>query len=75
MGIEQIEQLANAVADRVIERLTARAGRKFFSIKEYASQTAISERTVARAIADGRLASSRVGRRVLIPADARIQSR
>ncbi len=62
-----IEQLADAVADRVFEKLSSRAERKFVSIKEYSQQTTISQRTIFRAIADGRLAAERVGRRVLIP--------
>lgn len=68
-----IGQIADAVADRVVERLTARAARRFVSIREYSESASISERTVHRAIAEGRLPVERVGRRVLIPADARIQ--
>jgi hypothetical protein len=70
-----IEQLADAVAERVAERLAQRAARKFVSIKEYSQANALSERTIHRAIAEERLATERVGRRVLIPADAKISPR
>lgn len=69
----EIEKLADAVASRILERLASSAERKFVSVKEFACRTSISERTVARAIADGRLDSSKVGSRVLIPADAVIK--
>jgi excisionase family DNA binding protein len=41
-----------------------------YTIKTAASVVGLSERTLATLISDGRLASVRVGRRRLIPADA-----
>lgn len=70
-----LSSLADAIADLVVERMATRISRKYVSIREYSQMAGLSERTVHRAIADGRLMSERVGRRVLIPADARIQNK
>jgi len=70
-----LEQLADAIADRVAAKLAARAERKYLSREEYAQIHGLGMRTIDRAIAEGRLTVERSGRRVMIPANAKIVDR
>jgi excisionase family DNA binding protein len=45
---------------------------KYIAPKTYAATHSLGERTVYRAIAEGRIDHQRCGRRVLIPVDAKI---
>jgi hypothetical protein len=65
--IEEIEALAEAIADKLASRQ-----RRHLSPKDYALANSLGERTVYRAIAEGRIEHQRAGRRVLIPVDAQI---
>lgn len=67
-----LSRLADAVAERVIQKMRDQAA--MVSRDEYARKWSIGVRTVDRAIAQGRLRVQRVGRRVLIPADADIRT-
>jgi hypothetical protein len=67
-----LDQLAEAIADRVAAKLAERAERKFVSREQYSQIHGLGMRTIDRAIADGRLVVERSGRRVMIPADAKI---
>ena len=70
-----LEQLAETIADLVAAKLAARAERKFLSREEYAQIHGLGMRTIDRAIAEGRLTVERSGRRVMIPANAKIVDR
>jgi excisionase family DNA binding protein len=70
-----LEQLADAIADRVYAKLAERAERKYLSREEYAQIHGLGMRTIDRAIAEGRLTVERSGRRVMIPANAKIVDR
>lgn len=69
---KSIDQLAGLIADRVAAKLSERAARKYVSREEYAQIHGLGIRTIDRAIAAGRLAVERSGRRVMIPVDAKI---
>ncbi len=74
LDLERIlNSLAERVADRVERRVIQCMQRKFISREEFAQQRGIGIRSVDRAIAQGRLESTQVGRRRLIPIDAVIQ--
>lgn len=70
-----LDQLADAIADRVAAKLAERAERKYLSREEYAQIHGLGMRTIDRAIAEGRLTVERSGRRVMIPANAKIVDR
>ena len=70
-----IDELAEIIAVRVADKLAQRAARKFISREEFATMHGLGMRTIDRAIAEGRLAVERSGRRVMIPADAKIVDR
>jgi hypothetical protein len=70
-----LDRLAEAIADRVAAKLSERAARKFLSREEFATVHGLGMRTIDRAIAEGRLAIERSGRRVMIPANAKIVDR
>jgi excisionase family DNA binding protein len=70
-----LEQLADAIAERVAAKLAERAERKYLSREEYAQIHGLGMRTIDRAIAEGRLTVERSGRRVMIPANAKIVDR
>jgi hypothetical protein len=72
---KSIDQLAEQIADRVAAKLSERAARKYVSREEYAQAHGLGMRTIDRAIAEGRLTVERSGRRVMIPADAKIVDR
>lgn len=65
---EQLDYLAERVADRLKQSEIQR----FVSREEYAEMWQLSTRTIDRAIEEGRLAAERIGRRVLIPRNAKI---
>lgn len=67
-----LHKVADLVADRVLKKL--RSQPRMVTREEYAAAQSLGVRTVDRAIAEGRLRVERVGRRVLIPVDAEIQS-
>lgn len=71
--IDDLEAFIEAIADRVVQKLAERASRKYLSREEFAQVNGLGMRTVDRAIKEGRLAVERAGRRVMIPADAKIQ--
>ena len=74
LDLERIlNTLAERVADRVERRVIQCMQRRFISREEFAKQRGIGLRSVDRAIAQGRLESTQVGRRRLIPIDAVIQ--
>lgn len=75
MTTEELEQLADLVAERVALKLSERAQRRFISREEFAQSRGLGMRTIDRAISEKRLAFEKVGRRVMIPADASISSR
>jgi excisionase family DNA binding protein len=58
-----------------LEALQTKPPRKFISRREFADANGLSTVTVDRMIREGRLACTRQGRRVLIPADAEIGER
>ncbi len=66
-----IDEISEAIAERVAEKLASRAKRSL-SPKEYATAHTLGNRTVYRAIAEGRLPHDRIGRLVRIPVDATI---
>jgi len=70
---DAMELLADMVADRIAAKLANQPQRRFLSRKEYALSRGLGVRTVDRAIAQNRLATTRHGGRVLIPADAEIK--
>jgi hypothetical protein len=70
-----IDLLAETIADRVASKLAERASRKFISREEFSTIHGLGMRTIDRAIAEGRLVVERVGRRVMIPAGAKIVER
>ncbi len=72
--IDDLDAFIEAIANRMVEKLAERASRKYLSRDEFAKVHGLGKRTVDRAIAEGRLAVERSGRRVLIPADAKIQN-
>ena len=74
MTKEEIELLADMLADRVTAKLAERAERKFLSREEYAKVHGLGVRTIDRAIAEGCLKFERSGRRVLIPSNAKIEA-
>jgi excisionase family DNA binding protein len=53
-----------------LERFRAANGPAYWSVKEAAEKTGLSEATLRRRIKAGELPSKRVGSRVLIPSDA-----
>ena len=69
-----LDQLADAIAERVAAKLAERAERRYLSPKEFAQVHGLGKRTIDRAIAEGRLPIERSGRRVLIPSTAKIQA-
>ena len=73
LDAEQLQELANMVADRLADRLAHRSACRFLTRREYAQAHRLGIRTVDRAIAENRLDTQRQGRRVLIPADAQIR--
>jgi excisionase family DNA binding protein len=56
---EQLELLADLVATRVLDRLSAHHGRRFFTIPEAAEHARVSEDSVRRMLASGRLRALR----------------
>ena len=73
MSVEELEQLAEFLAERVARKLSDQPQRRFLNRVEYAEVHGLGLRTVDRAIAEGRLAVERVGSRVMIPVNATIQ--
>ena len=75
MSKEEIEELAEILAERIASKLSERAQRRYLSRDEFAKSRGLGVRTVDRAIAENRLAVERVGRRIMIPTDATIAAR
>ncbi|MBN8600627.1 MAG: hypothetical protein J0M26_06350 [Planctomycetes bacterium] len=68
-----VKTLADAISERVVERILELIKRKYISRQEYAAIHGIGLRTVDRAIQEKRLSVTRTGRRVLIDANAVIE--
>lgn len=68
-----VKTLADAISERVVERILELMKRKYISRQEYAAIHGIGLRTVDRAIQEKRLSVTRTGRRVLIDANAVIE--
>lgn len=76
--IDLEELIAQAVAAELDRRgITAAPANdaEAITVAAYAQRYSISESTVRKALADGRLEHEHVGRSVRIPADAKIQPR
>ena len=75
-GDRVFDALVELLADKVAERLAARAPAndrpEMLTVAAYARRWAISQSTVRHAIAEKRLAVTRIGRSVRIAADAKI---
>ena len=69
---EFIDLLADQVATRVAIRMESKLSQQFISREEFAQRHGIGLRSVDRAIKQGRLESTQMGRRRLIPVDAKI---
>lgn len=69
---EFIDLLADQVAIKVANRIENKLSQQYISREEFAQRRGIGLRSVDRAIAQGRLESTQVGRRRLIPVDAKI---
>ena len=69
----EIDQLADAIVDRVAEKIgisePERPEKKYMSREEAAHCLGISLATLDRQIASGRIRTKKCDRRVLIPAD------
>lgn len=68
-----IVALADAISQRVVERILEATKRKYISRQQYAAMHGIGLRTVDRAIQQNRLSVTRTGRRVLIDVNAVIE--
>lgn len=69
-----VEALRPLVAELVAEAVAKAAPppSRLISIADFAASRGVSTVTIRRAVADGRLASTKIGRRVLVAADATI---
>lgn len=65
---EQVEAIAKAVAQR-LEREPAVSGRKLISIKEAGKMLGVGRSSVYRMIEDGRVSTTKIGRRTLVHVD------
>jgi hypothetical protein len=72
LNLDDLDQLVEKIADKVVEKIHERSQRRFVSREEFAKSRGLGMRTVDRAIAEGKLEVERVGRRVMIPANAQI---
>ncbi len=68
-----IESVVDKVADRIHQRVADAIQRKYVSREDFARNRGIGLRSVDRAISEGRLESTQIGRRRLIPVDAVIR--
>lgn len=65
-------KLADVLADKVAEKLAT--AKRYLSPAQYAASRSLGERTVYRAIANGKLPHKRSGTRVLISPEADISN-